>query len=488
MTELAVAAYAPPHVLSAADYHLASRFSFGVNASLVKDIRKAGGSHEWFAKQLKPSKVSDKRAKAIASWFPRLHDSAPQAWANIKQDRYSAWEYGSDLVSFTLSRKIVTRRQVHEVMSDFWSNLLYIPAYEDRSTPWRYSYDTMIRKYALTSFTALLQHAVVHPAMSGWLTNSNNVKTGINENLGRELLELFTVGRPAGYTEKDVKNSARILTGFKVAVFDGFQASYSPSDHYTGRISVLGFTHANSSPDGRPAVQAYLKYLARHPSTAQRIAKRLCVRFVSDHPSKAIVKAVKKAYLRSGTDIKATLKALIKHRDFKRAARKKIRTPVEDLINSSRVLGIRPTRPTSDKAFARQMTWMCASMGQHQFRWPRPDGFPEVSTTWASPARILRSWNIHYSLGAGWWDTKNVVEAKRTTYLPKKWPRTLAQITDHQARMLLGAKASVDVRKAVASILDEPPSRVYKSAKDVEEWKYGLIRGTIMNAPKAMLR
>lgn len=105
------------------------------------------------------------------------------------------------------------------------------------------------------------------------------------------------------------RDSARILTGYHLEQWTTLKHTYRPQNHYVGRVKVLGFTSANTSSDGRAVLQSYLRYLAKHPATARRIASRLCRRFVSDHPSDAIVTAVAQAYLASGTDIKTTLRA-----------------------------------------------------------------------------------------------------------------------------------------------------------------------------------
>jgi uncharacterized protein (DUF1800 family) len=477
-----------PATLTARQQLVASRFTFGVDEQVMADLRSAGGWQQWFERQLAPSRLADPDGVRVASWFSLLADTPSEAWARVRREEKSAWDFGYDFSSFTLTRKIVTRRQVQEVMADFWSNLLYIPAGEDRSFPWRPSFDAVIRRHALGRFRLMLREAIVHPAMSGWLNNSSNTKNGINENLGRELLELYTVGRPAGYDEADVKSSARILTGFKVKVFDGYDASYEPKDHYVGPVSVMDFTHPNAEADGRPVVAAYLDHLARHPATARRLARRLCVRFVSDEPGDRIVTAVAAAYLASDTDIRATLRALVRHPDFAASAGQKVRTPTEDVVNSARVLGTRPVAADDDAAFARHVVWMSSSVGQMQFDWPRPDGFPETSSTWTSPARVVRSWNIHYALAGNWWGAKDVAIPARADLMPTTWPMTLGQLTDHQSRMLLGRPASAALRTGVAEALGATEGRSLKDAAAVSDWTWTVVRGSVLNAPEGMLR
>ncbi len=477
-----------PTTLSSQNHHIATRFSHGVNEELIRDIGSKRNAADWFEKQLVPSRFSDARADAVRSWFPGLSDSPSVAWAKVNAQETSAWQYGFDFTSYTVARKLLTRRQVHDVMADFWSNLLYIPAGENRSFPWRMDYDRAIRARSLNSFRTLLRAAVVHPAMSGWLNNSSNTKEGINENLGRELLELFTVGRPAGYDEEDVKNSARLLTGYRVKEFDGYAATYDPGAHWTGPVKVLGFSHPNTNPDGQAAVMAYLDYLARHPATAERIARRLCVRFVSDTPSPSIVTAVSKAYRRSDTDIRTTLRTLVKHPEFLAARRTKMRTPVEDVVAAARALGMRPTGSSSDSSFVRHVQWMAGDMGQLPFSWPRPDGFPETSATWGSPARVLRSWDLNWSLAGNWWKSTELYRPKADTQLPTSWPRSLDDLVEHQSRMLLGRPSTPQMRQAAAGVLEISTSKSYPRASSVPDWAWIVIRATVLNHPHGMLR
>ena len=113
-----------------------------------------------------------------------------------------------------------------------------------------------------------------------------------NENQGRELLELHTVGRSAGYTEQMVKDSAKLLSGYTVDAWKTWAPSYDSRRHTTGPVQVLGFGAANAAADGSALTVDYLRYLAHHPATATRIATKLCRHFVADQPSDALVAAV----------------------------------------------------------------------------------------------------------------------------------------------------------------------------------------------------
>src|SRR6476469_8734572 len=147
-------------------------------------------------------------------------------------------------------RHIYSRRTVLETMTDFWSNHLHVPAADDLAWVYRYSYDQLLRQHALGKFDALLEAATLHPAMLLYLDTWRSEKGAPNENHGRELLELHTVGRTAGYSEQMVKDSAKILSGWTVDAYSSWVPRYDPGKHTTGAVQVLGFSAANAAADG----------------------------------------------------------------------------------------------------------------------------------------------------------------------------------------------------------------------------------------------
>jgi uncharacterized protein (DUF1800 family) len=229
---------------------------------------------------------------------------------------YQGWEVSTDFQRWTMMRRIFSQRQLLEVMTDFWSNLLHVAAPHDKAWPWRLRYDTTIRVHALGRFEDLLHAAITHPAMGCYLDNASSTRDALNENLGRELLELHTVGLDGGYTEDDVRSSAMMLTGYRVDVRGSYRAAYAPVDHHRGLLRIMDFADLNADADGRAATRRYLRHLARHPATARRIAHRLCVQFVSDEPSAALVTTVAAAFTAAGTAIVPTLRALIATPEF----------------------------------------------------------------------------------------------------------------------------------------------------------------------------
>ncbi|MGI9155725.1 MAG: DUF1800 domain-containing protein [Marmoricola sp.] len=467
--------------LSPTARHFARRFSGGITPALATEISGAHGGRAWFANQLSPSRVPDPFGARIDGWYPSLKRTPAQIFARQKDDIQGAWEVMADLSRWTVARRIHSTRQVNELMVDFWSNLLHVPLGSDEGQFWRVSYDHMIRQYALTSFEQLLLRATTHPAMGLNLDNAVSTKDAPNENLGRELLELHTVG--LSYTEDDVKSSARILTGYRVDVWwPTFASYYDPEAHWTGRVKVLGFTSANASADGRAVTTEYLRYLAHHPLTAKRIARRLCVKFVHDNPSPGLVSAVADAYTRHHTAIQPTLLAMVDHPEYRASAGSKVRTPIEDYVATVRALGITLDRPTGDDSFGNAMYWQYRDAGQAPYEWPAPNGFPEVDAAWTSAGRILTSFGVHRTMAAHWWPTKQVRFPSQASYFPAL-PATLQSVIDHVGLKILGQTPGVDVSRGIATLLGKPLShRVTRSEAD-QYWTVISIVSSLLDSP-----
>lgn len=479
--------------LPAAARHLVRRFTYGHNGRLEADVLRFPNASAWFEAQLTPG--ADPAADATLAWLPRLSDSPAKSWENNRAGTYGGWQYGGDLVKHSLARRIMATNQVHEMMTDFWSNLLHIPVGEDSSFPWRMDYDAKaIRPHALGTYRALLHAAVTHPAMSGYLSNHRNTGRQINENLGRELLELYTVGRTAGYTEDDVRSSARLLTGFTVAVGKDFAAGYDPDRHHVGPVTVMGCTFPNAAADGRAELRRYLDWLATRPETAARIARRLCVRFVSDDPPRSVVDAVAATYLASGTDIRACLRTLVGHDAFRASAMKKARTPAEDVLATQRACDIVPTGAGPDSLLD-SAPWYCSWIGQAPFSWPRPDGSPEQSDTYLSPARMLRSWTVRSWMANTGGSLKNATRPAPRDLIPPVWPLKVEDLVHHQSVMMTGERATDETVAAASTLIDpkaNPRTHVLDTSwqRKTEHlgWLITLVRTAILSSPEAMLR
>lgn len=467
--------------------HVLSRFSYGVTPSLVGQARAAGGTQAWFEQQLVPTRIADRGAATMRSWFPYLDKTAGQLFDEDRNGGRQGFEVTRDLQRWTLLRRVYSQRQMYESMVEFWSNLLHVPAPEPKCWPVRPHYDTVVRTHALGTFENLLLACELHPAMGCYLDNAVSTAENVNENLGRELLELHTVGIDGGFTEEQVRDSAYILTGYQCDRGGTWTSTYSPADHWTGPVKVLAFSDDNAAPDGRAVARRYLQYLAHHPATARRIARRLAVRFVSDNPSASLVTAVAKAYTDSRTDIKTTLRALVAHPEFAASAGAKIKTPTEDGVATYRALGVRVGRPTGTESGASAIAFQVKTMGQMPFDWVRPDGFPDVAEAWTSATRMIGSWHAHWSLAGGYYPRRDTVYRPVSSWLPAL-PARFSAVVDHVARELTARPATPQMIEAATIFVDIPATTRIRRADDISQFRMNKLLSVVLDSPAHMSR
>ncbi len=493
----AEAAYKPRRhrgapLLKQADRHLVDRFSYGNTPALTKQVRRAGGARAWFAQQLRPGGVPDGPTDRLITWWPSLTRGPLDLWTRNVDGTEGGWEVMADYQRWILLRRITTARPVAELMAEFWMNHFNVPVHGDGTFTYRFAYDQAIRRAALGTFEDLLLTATTHPAMGIYLNNAVSTKQHPNENLGRELLELHTVGYGA-YDEDDVKDSARILTGYLVDMWRSWDAAYSPEDHATGPVSVLGFRHANAAADGRPVVEAYLRYLARHPATARRIARKLCVKFVGDAPSAALVESLAQVYLDNATAIKPVLQALVASKEFGRSAGAKVRDPSEEIVATYRVLRVTLSDPPAgDNGYAaRAILWQAGSIGAVPFDWPRPDGQPVDNQSWSSPARLLASMETHWAMSGGWWPKDGIRYRSAQAWLPSKRVR-FDVLVDHLSQQLLGRHSTARLLKACVEVCPGDwhvrPSSKIEADHPLVRWGFHRVLATILDSPDHFTR
>lgn len=473
-------------VLAASSRLLASRFSYGLTPALTRQVQARGGARAWFEWQLEPDRVKDPELKGLGAWWPGLAYSGAQTWQRHVDEVEAGWELTANYQRWLLQRRLRSRRQVLEVMTELWEHHFNVPANGDAQFVYRKAYGDAIRTHALGSFEDLLQATTVHPAMLIYLNQAVSTKAHPNENLGRELLELHTVGRGA-HTEDDVKNCARVLTGHRVDLWRTWAVSYERSWHWTGPVTVLGFTDANADPDGREVARRMLSYLARHPATAQRVVRALAVKFVSDDPPQGLLDRLARVYLEHDTQIRPVLRALVDSPEFRGSAGLKIRNPVEDVLAAYRALGVRTARPGGDQSGANAILWQCASVGVLPHGWPRPDGLPQTNRAWATPARMMSSMQVHFSLSGGWWPTVDTSFRKPAAWAPS-YPIRFDDLVEHLSRTLLGRPASRDLLTACSQAVDVAPGERITRQHGLVKWGMPRLLTTFLDSPDFFAR
>ena len=474
--------YAKTPVPTAAELHMLNRWGTGYKPSQLTALRNAGGPLKWFNQQLVPSSVTESSVIAsVNAWYPDRMQSPGAKWQRKLTNEKPPWQFARDLGCWTQLRRIYSTRTVLETMVDFWSGHLHIASNNAFAWPWRADYDRVIRQHALGRFDDMLVAAALHPAMLLYLDNYLSELGAPNENQGRELLELHTVGRESGYTEEMVRSSARILSGWTVDYGHTFAASYAAGKHTTGAVRVLGFSEPNTASDGRAMTERYLRYLAHHPATANRIATKLITRFVTSSPSAAYVNRVASTFLSSGTDIKATLRMIVASPEFTGSTALLVRTGPEDTVATARALkvGAKGVRQGSLASVLPLLS------GEHVYMWPRPDGPPRLPGDLATPGRMLRSANMH------WWLAQPRTVPDTTFPVASSWlPETMRfdSYVDHLSRLLLGRRSTVALLETcIAATGVSAGTRITKT-HFVAGWRFVCLAAALLDSPEHMGR
>ena len=476
-------------VPSAYELHVLKRLGCGWSRGDLDAVRAAGGIDAWLARQLEPDSVPENALTTqVDSWFSALARTPAQKAATHNADTYRNWQYGLDLANWSTLRRMYSARPVMETMVDFWSNHLHISTADEKVYVHHHDYHLTLRRHAFGRFEDLLVAAATHPAMLLYLDNFRSTRGAPNENQGRELLELHTVGAAAGYTEDMVKDSARLLSGHTVDWGRTQEGFYDTSAHTTGPVRVLDFTHPNASSDGRAACEAYLRYLARHPATAANVARRLAVRFVSDTPSAGLVSHLAEVFTSSGTDIRATLLALVAHPEFRASAGQKVSTPVDDLVATARSLGVvarKPTRGHGAGSFPMHLNYF--HQGLRLYSWPRPDGAPETNPEWSSGVRMLRAYRSHWNLAGGYYPKIDATYPTARSRIPAA-RLSFAQYVDHLSRSLLGRVSTARTLQAACAATGLRPTTTITRTHAVGRSLFPHVASVLLDSPEHLTR
>jgi uncharacterized protein (DUF1800 family) len=368
--------------------------------------------------------------------------------SGLEAIRRSHAQLVGELQSERVARAVGSDRQLLEVMTDFWENHFNVFAGKNQVEPYLLAdYDRTIREHALGKFRDLLGAVAHSPAMLVYLDNAQSransgqptlaiqrgggmelargpnggvdveaiirlrnlnaqqaqqlrervvaaKKAGLNENYGRELMELHTLGVDGGYTQQDVIEAARALTGWSVKLpAQGGGFIFRPEWHDAGEKVFLGSTLAAGR--GEQDGEDVLDILARSPATAHFLALQVARRFVSDSPSTALVDAAAQTYLRTDGDMREVVRKIVTSPEFfsARAYHAKVKSPFEVVVSAARALGAAPD-PSPRTALA------VAYLGQPIFGHRDPNGWPETGESWMNTGAILNRINFGQAVAA----------------------------------------------------------------------------------------
>jgi uncharacterized protein (DUF1800 family) len=447
----ASAATSAPADLVSADpvAHLLRRATFGPTPAALAEAGRLGLTG-WLDRQLDPARIDDSALDALLARLPLAGADIATVRAKLPLHSYEAF---GQLGRAAVARSIWSNRQLFETTAAFWANHLHISAPSSGVWDSRSDYDTVTRKHTFGRFADLLRASARHPAMLTYLDQRVSTKTAPNENYARELMELHTVGMI--YTEADVQAAARLLTGMTVTSAGTY--TYTAAKHATGAVTILGFSHANATAEGgEAAALAFLDYLATHPATAERLATKLCVRFVADEAPASLVAELAKVYLDNNTAIVPVLRALFTSPEFAASVGRKVRTPFEDQAAAVRALGLGPE--TSGVKGLDALYNNLVNAGNAPFRWSPPNGYPDVAAAWASPSAFLMRCNSHLNLAAGWYPKQLTRPTDLLKALVPVLPPTYGALIDALALRLVGTKLPADHVAAVLSVAAKVPT------------------------------
>lgn len=420
---------------------VASRFTFGPRFNDPQPVSQSATAN-WFAQQLKApaaddAAVTSRLAQVIlpitttdstgASTTTKLglidlNLTPEQLWQIKSTDNSANTAYSrrpaDEVVAASWIRGAFSPWQVQEVMVDFWHNHFSVDAYQSNSIAMMWpAYDGVLRANALGNFRSMLGAVAKSAAMMYYLNQAQSAKQQPNENFAREVMELHTLSiarylgetppagmtaqqlATAGYSDQDVTTAAQILTGWTIA--DGHHADatgakpnngdflFCPSIHSPGSKVIFGQT----IPEGGQAEgETFLSLLAAHPGTANTIATKLYVHFVADvsPAADALITQMANVFLSASgapDQIAQMLTVLFNSAEFAASAGQKVKMPFPFLVSLLRITGAE-VNPQSNLSYGP------SSLGAPLFRWPSPNGMPDIAAAWTGTNDMLRRWAL----------------------------------------------------------------------------------------------
>jgi uncharacterized protein (DUF1800 family) len=455
-------------------------------------------------RQALASTVKGAKADALLEGMNAQQQETMRAFKNPEQ------VVADELMQAKLLRAIYSERQLDEVMTDFWINHfnIFINKGADRYLLTGYERDA-IRPHVLGKFEDLLVATAKSPAMMFYLDNWLSVgpdseialgiaphrhgdgfgpkkgkpkqASGLNENYGRELMELHTLSVNGGYSQKDVTEVAKVFTGWTLEPpkkGGGFR--FEPRMHEPGDKIVLGHRiQENGENEGLEV----LHLLAHEPKTAHFISQKLAMRFVSDNPPPALVDRMTETFLKKDGDMREVLRTMLKSPEFwsPDAYRAKVKTPLEFVVSSVRASG-------ADVESARALVGALGNMGMMPYGMMPPTGYSMKADTWVNSSALLGRMNFALALAAG--KIRGVkVDAVRllagsTSEAPSDAPQALAALE----ASLLSGDISRQTHDTISKQLEDPAISQRRLDDPQRPPNVAAIAGLILGSPEFQRR
>ncbi len=408
----AIAPIAWPDDSPAVQVQVLNRITWGASRSSFSEIQKLGTS-AFLAGQLRPQgearlpadvqaridamTISQRSMADLAAEMAekrRAFQLLPPEERKPAQQAYQQelTRLGREAQARMLLRALYSPQQLKEQMTWFWMNHFSVFQFKLNVRALVADYEEhAIRPHALGRFRDLLGATARHPAMLLYLDNARNAAGRINENYARELMELHTLGVDGGYTQRDVQELARVLTGFSVAVPAGAPYRFYPRRHDWGEKHFLGRVIRGR---GEAELDEALDLLARHPSTARFVSRKLAVYFVADEPPAGLVERMANTFLATDGDIAATLATMFGSPEFRASLGAKFKDPMHYVVSAVRLAFDENVIPD-----AQPVLGAVGLLGEPLYARPTPDGYPLKRTDWASPGQLATRFDVARAIG-----------------------------------------------------------------------------------------
>jgi uncharacterized protein (DUF1800 family) len=417
----------------------------------------------------------------------------------------------NELMQAKLLRAIYSKRQLDEVMTDFWMNHfnVFINKGADRFLLTSYERDT-IRPHAMGKFEDLLVATAKSPAMLFYLDNwlsvgpdsdaalgiarprrggrrgygprpgrhpaAKKAGSGLNENYGRELMELHTLSVNGGYSQRDVTEVAKVFTGWTLEQpRKGGGYRFEPRMHEPGEKTVIGH---RIKENGEKEGLEVLHVLARSPKTAHFISEKLAMRFVADDPPAALVERMTQTYLKRDGDIREVLRVMFRSPEFwaPETYRGKVKTPLEFVVSAARASGAQ----VDD---ARPLIGTLNNMGMMPYGMMPPTGYSMKAEAWVNSSALLGRMNFALGLASG--KMRGVtVDAAQLAQGATDSSQALARLEGS----LLAGDISPQTRETIAKQIEDPKITQRRLDDPKRAPNVGAIAGLILGSPEFQRR
>jgi uncharacterized protein (DUF1800 family) len=413
-----------------------------------------------------------------------------------------------ELVEGKILRATYSQRQLQEVMTDFWFNHFNVFLGKGPDKYFLTSYERdVIRPHAMGKFEDLLVATAQSPAMlfylDNWLSvgpdsdaalgvpkNANRIwrrptgqaakgrNSGLNENYGRELMELHTLGVNGGYTQKDVTEVARVFTGWTLKQpRDGGGFTFNERMHEPGEKFVLGH---RIKPNGEQEGLEVLHILAHNPSTAKFICTKLATRFVSDNPPSDLVNQMAKTFLKKDGDIREVLKTMFRSPEFwsNDEYRAKVKTPLEFVVSSLRA-------SDADVSDALPIARRLQSLGMPLYGMQPPTGYSMKADAWVNSSALLGRMNFALALASGRLRGTQVDWAEALGSTPLVDPHQVLTALEDD---LLAGEVSQQTHDTIVARLNDPTVSHRRLDDPMRPPDIAVLSGLILGSPEFQRR